>query len=615
MTDRQANIIVALKDQATKGFKRLSAGLKSLNTGFRNVAKIGIPALAAGLGFAVKAADDQTRALKQMDAVLESTGHAAQLTKKEITDYSSALQDQIGVSDEVIQSGQNILLTFTNIKKDAFNDTTKTLIDMTAALNDGKVSQELLKTQAIQLGKALNDPVKGISALTRVGVTFTDAQKDQIKTLQNSGDTLGAQQLILKELNKEFGGSAKAARDTFGGAMKAANAIVGDTAENIGFGLSGALQDNLGPALVEGAKKLKEFLNVERIAGWVKNFQTAFALLKLGFKSLSIGADKALNIIADTIVDLGNKIDTWKNSLVLAYLKIKGLISDTKKEQSELMREMAVDAANEADIRENRINRDIELEEKLKKAVIDARQEIVDADLTQKETLRKTNELYTGNVIEQSRKVKEAIIQDELDIAAAKKLIEEEEAAAKKLKEEEEAAAKKKKAEEELQFEELQKQSLLAIQETFDSLQVLAIKSKSRELFDIAKTGAVAAATVNTYQGVTKTMATVPYPFNIPLAAAQLAAGLAQVSQISSQTVPFAKGGSFVVDQPTTLPMANGQTALVGEAGAERIDVTPLSGGRRGGGQGGVTVNVYLDKKKNGKAAQEYLKDVKVGIN
>ena len=31
------------------------------------------------------------------------------------------------------------------------------------------------------LGKALNDPVKGITALGRAGVTFTDEQKKQIK--------------------------------------------------------------------------------------------------------------------------------------------------------------------------------------------------------------------------------------------------------------------------------------------------------------------------------------------------------------------------------------------------------------------------------------------------
>ena len=63
---------------------------------------------------------------------------------------------------------------------------------------------------AIQLGKALNDPIKGITALTRVGVTFTEQQKDQITTLVESGKTIDAQKIILGELQKEFGGSAEA---------------------------------------------------------------------------------------------------------------------------------------------------------------------------------------------------------------------------------------------------------------------------------------------------------------------------------------------------------------------------------------------------------------------
>jgi hypothetical protein len=59
----------------------------------------------------------------------------------------------------------------------------------------------------------LNDPIKGITALQRVGVSFTKSQKDQIKTLVDSGKTLDAQKLILRELGKEFGGAAEASAD------------------------------------------------------------------------------------------------------------------------------------------------------------------------------------------------------------------------------------------------------------------------------------------------------------------------------------------------------------------------------------------------------------------
>ncbi|MES2155937.1 MAG: hypothetical protein V4510_12455, partial [bacterium] len=71
----------------------------------------------------------------------------------------------------------------------------------------------------IKVGKALNDPTKGLTALSRVGILFTDQQKKQIKALQKSGDLLGAQKIILKELGTEFGGSFAAKGKTATGTV------------------------------------------------------------------------------------------------------------------------------------------------------------------------------------------------------------------------------------------------------------------------------------------------------------------------------------------------------------------------------------------------------------
>lgn len=99
-----------------------------------------------------------------------------------------------------------MLLTFTNIGKDVFPNATAMTLDMATAMNGGLApSAEQLSNQAIQLGKALNDPIMGMGALRKVGVAFTEAQKEQITTLQQSGDIMGAQKIILAELATEFG--------------------------------------------------------------------------------------------------------------------------------------------------------------------------------------------------------------------------------------------------------------------------------------------------------------------------------------------------------------------------------------------------------------------------
>jgi len=158
---------------------------------------------------------EHEKAIKQLDTVLNSTGHAAGLTSGEVVNIAESLSSLTGVETDTIIGAQNLLLTFTNIKKDVFPQVTETVLDMSVAL------KEDLKSACIQVGKALQDPVNGITALRRVGVNFNDEQKSVIENLVKTGQQAKAQALILKELQTEFGGSARAARDTFGGALKA----------------------------------------------------------------------------------------------------------------------------------------------------------------------------------------------------------------------------------------------------------------------------------------------------------------------------------------------------------------------------------------------------------
>lgn len=222
-------------DESAKGFfARFSDRGKGLATTAAKGLAVG---LAAGIGAAVvlgsgalDAAEEAQKIAKQTEAVIKSTGGAAGLSAQQFSDLAGEISALTGVDDEAIQSAENLLATFTNVKdgvgegNDIFSDATRTLVDMGAALGTDASSS------AIQLGKALNDPIKGISALSRVGVTFTDQQKEQIRVMQEAGDMAGAQRVILNELAKEFGGSA-AAQATASDKMRVA---VGNLQEQFG---------------------------------------------------------------------------------------------------------------------------------------------------------------------------------------------------------------------------------------------------------------------------------------------------------------------------------------------------------------------------------------------
>lgn len=177
----------------------------------------GIVALGAALKVGYDEFTNQQKVAAQTRAVLKSTGGAANVTAKHVQDLGTQLLNLSGIDDEVVKSGENILLTFRNIQN---TKTNKTFDQATVAATNLSVAMgEDMKSAALQVGKALNDPVHGLTALKRVGVQFTDAQTNLIKKLVDTGKTAEAQKIILGELNKEFGGSAKAAGTTLAGQL------------------------------------------------------------------------------------------------------------------------------------------------------------------------------------------------------------------------------------------------------------------------------------------------------------------------------------------------------------------------------------------------------------
>jgi hypothetical protein len=170
------------------------------------------------------------------EQTLRSTGGAAKISAGQVSALANAISNKTGKDDEAIQSGENLLLSFRNVRNetgkgnDIFNQASSAIVDMTAALNNGKVTTEGVKASSIQLGKALNDPIKGVSALQRVGVSFTASQKKQIASLVQHGHTLDAQKIILRELGQEFGGAAKASSDP----MERLGTILGNLGERLG---------------------------------------------------------------------------------------------------------------------------------------------------------------------------------------------------------------------------------------------------------------------------------------------------------------------------------------------------------------------------------------------
>lgn len=186
---------------------------------------IGGVGLAAGFAVLVRNIEEAEKATAQLDAAYKNTGATVGRTRAQLDDLASSIQNTTTVSDDLVKEAQAILLTFDRVRGQAFERTVRVATDLSARLGTD------LKQSIRQVGLALQDPVAGLTLLRRSGISFTEEQKNLIKGFLETNQAAKAQNLILSELERRFGGSAAAARNTLGGALTGLKNAFGDLFE------------------------------------------------------------------------------------------------------------------------------------------------------------------------------------------------------------------------------------------------------------------------------------------------------------------------------------------------------------------------------------------------
>jgi len=248
------NDLIVTIGATTKDFdKALGKSMRKMRTFGKNTKQLGknmtmgLTAPIAALGItAVKAFDQQAKAIAQVEAGLKSTGASVGFTSKQLQKMASDLQSKTLFGDEeILKDATAQLLTFTNITGDQFAKSQEAALNLATRL-DGD-----LKSASIMLGKALNDPVANLSAMSRAGIQFSEDQKEVIKSLAESGDMAQAQSIILGELEKQYGGSAEAAAKAGTGGLKQLANAFGDLQEEFGKIIMQFL-----PPVIDGLKNM-----------------------------------------------------------------------------------------------------------------------------------------------------------------------------------------------------------------------------------------------------------------------------------------------------------------------------------------------------------------------
>lgn len=197
----------------------------------------GIGQVAAVVGDLAAEYADSEKAIAIMEATLKATGATAWTTSEALQNMATDLQLLTGISDEEILSAESVMLGFKNIQGVNFDEAIKAVLDMSVAMKMD------LKSAAVMVGKALDDPINGVTSLQRQGFRFTDQQKAQWEQMVKVGDIAGVQSEILKELDTTYGGVAEAANALSTASGEHLKNAMSDLKEEIGGFVSGPLND------------------------------------------------------------------------------------------------------------------------------------------------------------------------------------------------------------------------------------------------------------------------------------------------------------------------------------------------------------------------------------
>ena len=291
-------------------FRKVQTQVASNISGIGRLVGPAIAGVMSGIGFAgmlsvaSDAVDESIRAQEsyaRLAGVLKATGNAAGYSVDQLSAFAGELQASTTVSDDEIMESMAILGTFKTVSGDVFKRATSSALDLSAT-GFGSVS-----AATTQLAKALEDPVRGLGALRRVGVSFRAEQEKQIKQFAETNQLAKAQGIILDAVEGQVKGTAEAMARTDAGRYKQVANALGD------------VKEELGAAVLPLFIKFKELqvLVMQRIVDVVKWVRVLADNSGVVWELLQVQATLSVSRIWDIMTNL------WENLPTLAMASVK----------------------------------------------------------------------------------------------------------------------------------------------------------------------------------------------------------------------------------------------------------------------------------------------------
>ena len=305
LANLEKNIPTNKFQQFGQNLQVLSGRMTKLGGGLTKNLTLPIVGVGAALVAFAKGAEDAEIANRRLDAVLTEMGFGEATAR--VSAYAEELERSLAIDADVIKATQAKLATFkqltatVNEQNGAFDRATMAALNMAAA-GFGEAT-----SNAVQLGKALNDPIKGITALGRAGITFTAQEKEKIKTLVESGNLLEAQNMVLSAIEGQLGNTAEASASSFArmklSLMQIADAI-GLAVLPLINSLANVIANEFVPKVVPMIEKI--VAGFSAMSPTMKTVLLAVTALAAGIGPLILVIAKVIGLVGAIIAGLGS---------------------------------------------------------------------------------------------------------------------------------------------------------------------------------------------------------------------------------------------------------------------------------------------------------------------
>lgn len=236
----EARVVIKGYNELKTPLKQAESDLKSFGQTAQMVGKMidtasVILAIVAAVKALTEVVSDCTKEFKEqvevdtrLNAVIKATGQQYKYTTKDIKEFANALQEQTRFGDEAIESAAQLLVATKKFSKEGLERTLELSADLAEAMGTD------ITAAAQTLSKALIEPGEGLNRLKTIGISFTDAEEDMIKSLREAGDELGAQQVILDKVEASYAGVAKSIGDLDTSKLDKIKSVWSDIKQDLG---------------------------------------------------------------------------------------------------------------------------------------------------------------------------------------------------------------------------------------------------------------------------------------------------------------------------------------------------------------------------------------------